>query len=204
MLAPAERQSLCDSLERWGASAPTLCEGWSGLEMAAHVYVRERDPFAGLGIVLPGPFAAMTARRMEAAKTLGFATLVARVRKPPPLHWRLVPDAIQFIEFLIHNEDVRRANGEGPRVVAGDVSDSVWRWLGGAGRLYARDVRCGIELHTPDGRSRLIVTGDPTATITGEPVELLLYLAGRSAAAEVSIDGPDAALSCLRAADFSI
>jgi len=204
MLAPAERQALCDSLERWGEAAPTLCEGWDVLDMAAHLYVRERDPFAGPGIVLPGPFAALTERRMKAAEKMGFANLVAAVRRRPPLLWRLAPDAVQFIEFLIHNEDVRRANGEGARSLGDDVESAVWRWLGGAGRLYARDVRCGVEIRSTDAKSRTIASGDAVAVLTAPPVELLLYLAGRGEAAQVEVSGPGDALTCLRDANFAI
>src|SRR5262249_60545235 len=60
--------ALCDTLERVGPAAPTLCEGWTTADLAAHLVVRERKPLAGPGIVLGGPFASYTASAMEKEK----------------------------------------------------------------------------------------------------------------------------------------
>ena len=47
-----ERQALCDTMLAAGPDAPTLCEGWSVLDLAAHLVVRENRPDAGLGLVV--------------------------------------------------------------------------------------------------------------------------------------------------------
>src|SRR6185503_18641888 len=52
----AERAALCDTLEKYGPDAPTLCEGWLTLNLAAHLVAREARSDAALGLVLPGPF----------------------------------------------------------------------------------------------------------------------------------------------------
>ncbi len=36
-----ERAALCDTLERFGPDAPTLCEGWQTIDLAAHLVARE-------------------------------------------------------------------------------------------------------------------------------------------------------------------
>src|SRR6185295_11565772 len=51
-----ERLELCKLLDELGPSAPTLLDGWSAGDLAAHIVVRERDLVAGLCLVLPGPF----------------------------------------------------------------------------------------------------------------------------------------------------
>jgi uncharacterized protein (TIGR03083 family) len=35
-----ERQALCDTLTELGPDAPTLCEGWTTADLAAHLMVR--------------------------------------------------------------------------------------------------------------------------------------------------------------------
>ena len=42
--AKRERLLLADLLEAEGPEAPTLCEGWSTRDLAAHLIVRERRP----------------------------------------------------------------------------------------------------------------------------------------------------------------
>ena len=52
-----ERAALCDTLEKYGPDAPTLCAGWLTLDLAAHLVAREARSDAAIGLVLPGPFA---------------------------------------------------------------------------------------------------------------------------------------------------
>lgn len=75
-----ERQALCDTLASLGPDAPTLCEGWTTADLAAHLMVREREPLAAAGIVLPGPFANLNRRRMEAAKAAGYQRIIEWLR----------------------------------------------------------------------------------------------------------------------------
>jgi uncharacterized protein (TIGR03083 family) len=56
-----ERVALCALLDDAGPSAPTLCEGWRTVDLAAHLVLREHRPDAGIG-VLGGPMARYTRR----------------------------------------------------------------------------------------------------------------------------------------------
>ena len=51
-----ERRELCDLFDELGPSVPTLLEGWTAHDLAAHLVLRERDLVAGPCLVLPGPF----------------------------------------------------------------------------------------------------------------------------------------------------
>src|SRR5690606_1471098 len=42
--ASRERAALCDLLSRLGPDQPTLCEGWTTRDLAAHLLLRERRP----------------------------------------------------------------------------------------------------------------------------------------------------------------
>jgi hypothetical protein len=65
-------------------------------------------------------------------------------------------------------------------------------------------VACGVVLARPDGDSITVRSGHPTAVLTGEPQELLLYLFGRKKHARVDITGPKEARRCLGETDLEI
>src|SRR5271166_5711782 len=99
-----ERLELCDLLDELGPSVPTLLEGWTAHDLAAHIVLRERDLVAGPCIVLPDPFQRFAERRRaRLAQSKDFTWLVARIRSGPQN------------EFFVHHEDVRRDNKQGPR-----------------------------------------------------------------------------------------
>lgn len=52
-LVPAERQALCDTMLAVGPDAPTLCEGWTVLDLAVHLLLRERRPDVAPGAFVP-------------------------------------------------------------------------------------------------------------------------------------------------------
>ena len=119
-LARAERQTLCDLLDEHGPDAPTLCEGWSTRDLAAHLVVREGRPDAALGI-LGGPLAAWTERVQSGAATEPYDKLLRLLRTGPPI-WSqfrlpLVDGQANTVEFFVHAEDIRRAQPDWqPRV----------------------------------------------------------------------------------------
>src|SRR5580698_4945530 len=107
--AQDERSELCDLLVDLGPDAPTLCEGWSTADLAAHLVVRERRPDSGPGIVWP-PLAGYTdSVRTRQKDRKSWEELVAAVRSGPPLLLRPFDRAMNTVEFFIHIEDVRRA-----------------------------------------------------------------------------------------------
>jgi uncharacterized protein (TIGR03085 family) len=147
------------------------------------------------------------ARAAEKAK--GYSNLVSRLRAGPPVGlWRVpgVRTLANGLEYFIHHEDVRRANGRGPRAEIADLDELCWRMSGFLGRRLARGTRpFGLEMVTPDGRRRSFdapskATLTSKATLSGRPTELALYAAGRRSAAEVSLSGPDDAVVALRRA----
>lgn len=198
-VAQHERKELCTLFEERGPLAPTLCVGWATADLAAHLFVREARPWAVAGITVP-QLAAMTERAMESAKrSLGYGGLVARLRSGPPLLGRLVDEQLNTLEFFVHHEDVRRAGADPlPPREDGELDDALFAQLRLAGRLLSRRVRgAGLELVAP-GHGRLVAKrGDPSATLSGSPQELVLYLFGRRSAAKVQLDGPARAVEAV-------
>lgn len=203
-VAKRERQQLCDLFEAKGPLAPTLCAGWTTADLAAHLFVREARPWAAVGVAVP-QLAHVTERAMDSAKgSLGYGGLVARIRSGPPLPGRLLDAQLNTLEYFVHHEDVRRAGSEpaSPRD-DGDLDAALFSQLRLAGRVLSRRVRgVGLDLVVP-GRGRIVARrGSPAATLTGSPGELVLYLFGRRAVADVELDGPASAVEAVSLADL--
>lgn len=208
--AREERIALCALLDKTGPDAPTLCEGWRTLDLAAHLVLRESRPDAAAG-VLGGPLAGHTQRVQRAlVERTPYSQLVAAIRNGPPRLslFRLpgMEERANLAEFFVHHEDVRRAAaGWEPRELPAGLADALWRQLRMA-RLLLRRAPVGIELARDDmaGSPGQVVritakARTPVVTITGPPAELLLWAMGRTSAARVRMDGSEADLAKLAA-----
>ena len=206
-----ERLALCELFDEVGPAAPTLCEGWDAYDLAVHLYVREADPMAGPGLVIPA-LADTTERRMKRAKQrYGFAEVVDKVRNGPPrASLFAVPKLgaqINTSEYFIHHEDVRRAQPSyDVRMLPAEQQEGLWKVVRLGARSMARKSPTGMVLKRPDGTTA--VAKQPTAlgsvTVTGEPAELVLFLSGRQAVADVELDGDAEAVEQLRNASFGL
>ena len=78
-----ERRTLCDLFDEVDADAPTLLDGWTAHDIAAHLVQRERDPIAGPCMVLPeGSNASPIAGGAVLVQTQDFNRLVTRGSGP--------------------------------------------------------------------------------------------------------------------------
>jgi uncharacterized protein (TIGR03085 family) len=203
-----ERAELCDLFVARGPDAPTLCEGWATLDLAAHLVIRENDVRSGLAILGGERFASLERRLMDGARDQGYDRLVQRLRSGPPLvPWRLpvLREQLNFNEWFVHHEDVRRANGEGPRTDRPDLDAALWTMVRRMGRVMLRRVRgAGVALAAP-GYGEVPARGTgPSARVEGGPQELALFLYGRRTAAQVEVTGPDEALAALADAQLGV
>ena len=209
-LDATERDELCDLFLELGPDAPTLCEGWTTLDLAAHLALREHDPRSGLWIIGGDRFAGMEAKHMAKAKAKGLDPLVARLRKGPPLvPWRVpgLRTPLNLNEWFVHHEDVRRSNGRSPRAGAEveALEAELWSQLQRAGRLMTRGLKgTGLTVDAPGHGSKALRKGDPAVTLTGTPQELVLYLNGRRSAADVTLTGDAPAITALGEATLGI
>lgn len=203
--AQSERQALCNLFEDRGPLAPTLCEGWTTSDLAAHLFVRERRPLASPGILL-APLAGMTEHAMDKAKRLlGYGGLITAVRSGPPFPLRLIDAQMNALEYFVHHEDVRRAEaGWEPRVDPA-LDAELFTILKRGARVMARRMHgAGLVLVAPGHGTVVARRAEPRARVTGGPQELLLLLFGRKGVAQVDIDGPVAAREVLAQARLGI
>jgi len=204
-----EREQLCDLLDELGPSAPTLLEPWTTHDLAAHLVLREHDLLSAPGLVVPGAWGRFAERRRLALKERAFADLVATVRSGPPrgffrIGW--VRRLANLNEFFVHHEDVRRANGLGPRPIPHAEDVALFRNVTRARWFLARRVRgAGLDLvWTGTDMVTTARRGQPIARLQGLPGELLLFLFGRRDAATVEITGPPAAVEAIRRTSFGM
>ncbi len=203
--AAHEREALVEALTAVGPDAPTLCEGWTAADLAAHCYVREHRPDAAAGVLPLGPLSAYTDRVMRSTlRVHGFDEIVRRLRQPPP--WlRIGPldDVVNTGEYLIHTEDVRRPNGLPARDLPEGLERAVAARLAKQARLSFRRVPLRVRLEPTVGAPVTVGKGDDVV-IRSLPSELLLFAYNRKADARVDIEGTARAVDILQGSKIGL
>ncbi|MCA2212351.1 TIGR03085 family metal-binding protein [Jidongwangia harbinensis] len=205
--ARRDRRELADLLLATGPDAPTLCEGWTTRDLAAHLVVRERRPDAMVGMVIP-PLRGRGEQLRRARTAEPFEQLVAEIRRPPwwsPLGNPLTDELVNSGEMFIHREDIRRGTpGWEPRELDAGQQRLLWRGVRFTARIGLRRLHLPLLVRAP-GVGELAIGGDdPRATLTGDPGELTMFVSGRQRAARVTIDGEPDAVERLRTARLGI
>lgn len=192
-LAQRERQSLADLFDNVGPNAPTLCEGWSTRDLAAHLVLRESHP-AALGIAI-GPLSSWTDHKQAKLSHGDFGQLVDRFRSgPPALSAMRLPhadSAMNTFEHFVHHEDVRRAVPDwAARNLPASDQETLWQQLVKRARWYLRTTPVPLQLVAPGlGAIEIGDSREDRVTLTGPPAELVLLVHGRRDQARVDITG---------------
>lgn len=194
--ARRERDALADLALAVGADAPTLCAGWQVKDLVVHLLVRERNPLAQLGMLLP-PLAWFTRRSTERWSRADLPLLADQLRRPA-LTWARIGPLDSFAnsaEYFVHHEDIRRAQPEwAPRDLGAAAEDLLWRALRPLGVLATRS--SGVPHVVEDSRTGAqarVRPGDGPVVVSGLPSEVLLHLLGRPGS-RVEVSGPDLAV----------
>lgn len=203
--AQDERRALADLMIAVGPDAPTLCEGWEVADLAAHLVLRETRPDAGAGILITALRPYTERVRLRTRDAAPWPATVERFRSGPPALLRPFDEQANTMELFVHHEDVRRAApGWEPRQLDDGERRALWRRVSGLGRLVRFRVKVGLTVVAPGWGSVVVRRGEPHASVTGAPEELLLFLTGRADAARVETAGPPEALERLGRARLAI
>jgi uncharacterized protein (TIGR03085 family) len=204
-----ERAGMLDAAEAAGPDAPTLCRGWTVYDLLAHVWVREHEPVAVPGLVVPALHGITERRERAARQRWSFEELIAELRRgmPLPAGLPVVRELGNVHEFFVHHEDIRRAGGAGPRPADRELDDALWLRLRAFAPVLLRRVH-GVQvvLRRPDGAriaARPFGRG-PQVTVTGPPPELFLYCFNRKDVAAVTVEGDEAAVGRVAATTLGL
>jgi uncharacterized protein (TIGR03085 family) len=203
--AQQERSVVVAALDDLGPDAPTACTGWTTADMAAHLYVRERRVDAMPGVVVPGPLHTHTDRVMASVlRVHSYEHLVERIAEGPPLALRPFDEGMNLFEYFVHAEDIRRANGEGPRVLPDELERLLWQRLRKMLRLsFRRTKGIQVEFVATHG-DRTVIGSGPTVRMLAPVGELVLYAFNRKDIAQVELTGDPDAVAVLRAARLGL
>ncbi|MDV8000408.1 TIGR03085 family metal-binding protein [Rhodococcus sp. IEGM 1408] len=206
-LARRERSALVATMRATGPEAPTLCEGWTTRDLAAHLVVREFRPDAAAGVVVPAFAARLEELRLREAER-PWAELLEKIDGGAPWYSPLkyADRVANAAEYLVHHEDVRRAGGEWTaRAFDIEDLDRVWSLGTTFAKTSLRRVAARVELRTPPEirltKPGAVSTGAalaPLVSITAPPVELLLWAFGRTAV-DVDISGAQQGIDAVHA-----
>jgi uncharacterized protein (TIGR03085 family) len=133
-----------------------------------------------------------------------YPDLVRRVRAGAP-RWNpmaigSVDEALNALEYLVHHEDVRRAQPSWtPRDLAPAAVAEIWKRGVRAARLGLRHAPVGVALAPPAAQAVLVHKGSPVVTVRGEPLEVVLWSYGRTTVANVKLEGDPGAVEALDA-----
>jgi uncharacterized protein (TIGR03085 family) len=200
--AQAERSLLCDEFLRVGGDAPTLCEGWQTADLATHLVIRDGRPDLLIGSMLP-VVGGWAKGQIRAITALPWADLVESVRMGPPIYSPTaippVDELVNHVEFFIHHEDVRRAQDDwSPRDLDAAQQRALWAALSRMARLMFRQSPVGVEVVSPQGRTRAKpVTPKGDVVLHGEAAELVLAAYGRRTHAKIEAIGSEEAIAAL-------
>lgn len=200
-VARKERAALVDTLRATGPDAPTLCEGWTTRDLAAHLVVRERRLDAAPGILVP-QLAGYTARvQGQVTASTDWPDLLGQVAAGPPLYspFKLLDPLVNVAEMFIHHEDVRRAGKTWePRVLDAETTASLAKQVRSFARMTLAKSPARVSLRTTDGTTLATAGKGSPVTVTGEPGELLLFAAGREPV-QLQFDGDADAVAAVKA-----
>ncbi len=203
--ARLQRAEFCDTLIALGPDQPTLCDGWTTRDLAAHIVVRERRPDAAAGIMLP--FLAGHLARVQAAlaRNTPFEQIIEQARRPPRWTMSGIPPVdrlVNTLELFVHTEDARRAQPDWqPRPLPPDLAAQLWRQVRTAARFSGglRKFPAAVVVAAPGhGEVRAGAAADPVVRVSADPGELALFLTGRQRATRVEMTGPPELVDRLR------
>jgi uncharacterized protein (TIGR03085 family) len=206
-LASDERTAICDEFEKVGPDRPTLCEGWDTRDLLAHLLVRERQPWAAAGILVPA-LAPVTERAMHGFADTPWTEMVDTFRGGAPAWspYRIgkLDELANGAELFVHHEDVRRGEpGWEPRPADPARDAELWGLLRRMGRILYRGSKAGIAVRRASGEQLVVKTGTGLVTIVGEPAEVVLHAFGRTAV-RVELEGTPADVEALASSSLGM
>lgn len=195
-LASSEREKLGALLLKVGPDAPTILDGWTTRDLAAHLYVREQRLPWGFGSFFSFLEKGLE-REMQKARDRAYEDNINDWLKGPKKIFNPLFVPLNTGENFVHHEDVRRAQGEdvAPRELSEAAQQRLLKSASSYGKVTLRKSPVPVVL-TPDNlppvtlgdKSGVAEKGDNVVRVFGQPSELLLWAVGRGKVAKVRVE----------------
>ena len=191
-IAKQERHAICHTLRKVGPSAPTLCQGWNSKDLLIHLIIRENRPDASVGIFLP-IFNSYTKSVSEKYEQKSFDELISIFENgpkiPSPFAIPGVDDLVNSFEYLVHHEDLLRAQSDfQPRIFSDEDKNVLWQRFTKGAIFFMRKAKVGVVAKSDQG-VHTIKTGKNVVTISGDVIDLILFAFGRKSNTKIEFEG---------------
>ena len=205
--AKRERSAICQTLRQLGPDQPTLCQGWSTKDLLVHLIVRENRPDAAVGLFIPflGSYTDSISKKY---KEKSFEDLISIFengpKSPSPFALPKVDELANTFEFLVHHEDILRAQNEyQPRKFTEEDAKFIWSRFTKSAVFFMRKVKVGVVAKTDQGTYTL-KRGNDVVTISGNIIDLVMFAFGRQNKTEIVFEGNPLAVEKLKNSDLSL
>ena len=205
--ARRERSAICQTLRQLGPDQPTLCQGWSTKDLLVHLIVRENRPDAAVGLFIPF-LSSYTDSISKKYNEKSFEDLISIFengpKSPSPFALPKVDELANTFEFLVHHEDILRAQNEyQPRKFTEEDAKFIWSRFTKSAVFFMRKVKVGVVAKTDQGTYTL-KRGNDVVTISGNIIDLVMFAFGRQNKTEIVFEGNPLAVEKLKNSDLSL
>ena len=205
--ARRERNAICQTLRQLGPGQPTLCQGWSTKDLLVHLIVRENRPDAAVGLFIPF-LSSYTDSISKKYTEKSFEDLISIFengpKSPSPFALPKVDELANTFEFLVHHEDILRAQNEyQPRKFTEEDAKFIWSRFTKSAVFFMRKVKVGVVAKTDQGTYTL-KRGNDVVTISGNIIDLVMFAFGRQNKTEIVFEGNPLAVEKLKNSDLSL
>lgn len=205
--AKRERSAICQTLRQLGPDQPTLCQGWSTKDLLVHLIVRENRPDAAVGLFIPF-LSSYTDSISKKYNEKSFEDLISIFengpKSPSPFALPKVDELANTFEFLVHHEDILRAQNEyQPRKFTEEDAKFIWSRFTKSAVFFMRKVKVGVVAKTDQGTYTL-KRGNDVVTISGNIIDLVMFAFGRQNKTEIVFEGNPLAVEKLKNSDLSL
>ncbi len=205
--AQRERISICQNLRQLGPDQPTLCQGWTTKDLLVHLVVRENRPDAAAGLVVPF-LSFYTDSIYKKFKDKSFDELISIFengpKSPSPFSLSAVDQLANTFEFLVHNEDILRAQANyQPRIFSDDDLKFLWSRFTKSAVFFMRKVKVGVVAKTEQGTYTL-KRGEEVVTISGNVIDLIMFAFGRKKNINIHFEGSSQAIEKLKNSNLNL
>ena len=198
----SERAKMVALFHELGPDAPTLCEGWTTRDLAAHLWVRENRLDASVGLFVPALKSHLDKVTEEALERDYDEVVDDWGRGASKFNpFRYVDKVLNAAEHFVHHEDIRRANGRAEaREFSAAAQKELHRPLKMLGPSFLSKSKLPVVLEA-EGFPPIVTAdkhgvadkGDAVVRVRGSVPEVLLWAFGRDAA-HVQIEGDESTI----------